>query len=278
MNRRNIIIATITLLAICNMAFAQVGASGGNGKLIAPMLPNPKLVYAGKEVYTANGKQFTRYKLKVTNFAAYPAAMFAASPSLPACGSNTSASRTWVDIFDSATNQRLYGFCALGQSQDLTELWFAVEVGKRAPQCVHIVMTDRRLNKKYISNRVCIPRHEDPAPELKPDLMIQGFKFANDPNKTLLVQVRNIGNKFSAPCVLRLTVRRINDIPVGRTTEVQVPAIQKGDSVFVKISAKQILPNNVQLKDTTFRLNIDATSLVAESNEGNNEVWHNLNP
>jgi hypothetical protein len=37
-----------------------------------------------------------------------------------------------------------------------------------------------------------------------------------------------------------------------------------------------ILPNNVSLKDTTFKLIADATKNVPESNEKNNETWHNL--
>jgi hypothetical protein len=42
------------------------------------------------------------------------------------------------------------------------------------------------------------------------------------------------------------------------------------------MDATSILPNAVSLKDTTFKVVADSTSMNAESNEGNNEKWHNL--
>lgn len=277
MDRRKSIIAALLLLVLSNLIFAQAGIQTAGGRQAGPGLPNPKLAFAGMEKYSANGKHFIRFNLKVLNFAAYPNAMFAAAPGLPACGANANASRTWVDIFDANTGQRIYGFCALGESQDLTDLWFAVEVGKNPPHCVYIVMTDRKFHKKYVSNKVCIPLLGDPPKEGKPDLTVKGFAFGNDAEKSIKVHVRNVGNDLSGNCLLRLTVRKINGVPVGRTTEVKVPMLKKGSDYYLKLQAKHILPNNVALQDTTFRLNVDATAIVAESNETNNEVWHNLN-
>lgn len=277
MNRRKIFLATILMTLItCQFVFAQ------NDRRIPERipepkigLPDPKLVFAGKEVYQANGQSFVRFNLKVVNFAAYPNAMFAPAPTLPACGSNASASRTWIDIFDASNGQRLYGFCALGQSQDLTQLWFAVKKGEEPPNCVYIVMTDRKLNKTYKSNKVCFPHTGEP-PLGKADLTIKHIAFSVTDDKKVKVQIVNIGSVGSAPCVLRLTVRKINGIPVGRTTEIALPAILPNQDKVVIIDTAQILPNNVALKNTTFRLNVDVTSLVVESNEANNERWHNL--
>ena len=68
-------------------------------------LPNPVLVYTGApEFFTTGGKDFIRYTYTVDNFNAYPNAMFAAAPTLPPCGENTKASRTWVDFFIKAAN------------------------------------------------------------------------------------------------------------------------------------------------------------------------------
>jgi hypothetical protein len=176
--------------------------------------------------------------------------------------------------------ERLYGFCALGQSQDLTQLWFAVKKGAERPDCVHIVMTDRKFNKVYKSNKVCLPQTGEPQtgepPLGKADLTIKNYVFSNTLDKDVKVQIANIGDIGSAPCVLRLTVRKINGTSVGRTTEIQLPAILPNQSKAVIIDTTQILPNNVALKDTTFKLNVDVTSLVIESNEANNEKWHNL--
>ncbi len=274
MNRRKILLGSVLMtLILCQFVFAKPGVQIPDGKLIAISLPDPKLVFTGKEVYQANGQTWVRYNLKVVNFSAYPNALFAAAPSLPACGSNASASRTWIDVIDSSNGQRIYGFCALGQAQDLTQLWFAVKKGDDPPPCVHIVMTDRRLNKVYKSNRVCFPHT---PPHGKADLTIKHYALSPILNKTVKVQIVNIGNVASTPCVLRLTIRKINGIPVGRTTQIILPAILPGQDKVVVINAAQILPNNVALKDTTFKLNVDATSIVTELNEANNEKWHNL--
>lgn len=108
----------------------------------------------------------------------------------------------------------------------------------------------------------------------QPDLSIRQFLFPPTNDKALRVRVVNTGQGPSAACRLVLTVRKINGVAVGRTTHVNVPALAAGASDWLLIDAKSILPNNVSLQSTTFRLNVDATELIAESNEANNEVWH----
>lgn len=110
----------------------------------------------------------------------------------------------------------------------------------------------------------------------QPDLSIKEFSFPPTNDKALRVNVINSGNKASAPSILRLTVRKINGVAVGRTTEIKIPALPAGKDKWVVIDAKSILPNNVALESTTFKLNADAGQTVAESDEDNNEKWHNL--
>lgn len=114
----------------------------------------PKLVFQGTEPYTANGKSWIRYKLAIVNPEIFSADQFAPAPDLPPCGLNTNASRTWVDIYNTSTNQRIYGFCALSSPQDLGSLWFGVEKGVSPPPQVHVILTDRRTNTVYRSNSV----------------------------------------------------------------------------------------------------------------------------
>lgn len=116
-----------------------------------PPLPNPVLILTGQESYEANGKQWTRYNYSVFNAEAYPNDLFAAAPELPPCGKNTKASRTWVDLFDQR-GTRLYGFCALGGSEGLNKLWFALERDVIPPSWIYIEMNDRKTNTKYKSN------------------------------------------------------------------------------------------------------------------------------
>ena len=136
------------IAAACGIGTAS--AMSGVGKRPAP-LPNPVLYLSSIEYYTANGKDFTRYKYGVDNSTAYPDSLFAASPNLPPCGLNTNASRSWVDIFDSR-GKRLYGFCAFGNAADLNKIWFAMETAIVPPSYIYIEINDRATNMKYKSN------------------------------------------------------------------------------------------------------------------------------
>jgi hypothetical protein len=113
--------------------------------------PNPILYLVSQEYYSAGGKNWVRHQYDVFNKDRYPAYMFAAAPSLPPCGTNTNASRSWVDFFDSRGN-RLYGFCALGSPSSLGSIWFATEEGTVPPSWVYIEINDRQTNQKYKSN------------------------------------------------------------------------------------------------------------------------------
>ena len=117
----------------------------------APVLPNPVLYFLGQEFLTINGKQVTRYNFDVANKSDYPDDLFAASPNLPPCGTNTKAARTWVDFSDQS-GKRVQGFCALGKAADLNGIWFALETGVVPPSWVYIEMNDRKTNTKYKSN------------------------------------------------------------------------------------------------------------------------------
>ena len=113
--------------------------------------PKPVLYLLRTEPFTIGGKNWIRYRYDVANKSAYPAAMFAAAPSLPPCGINTNASRTWVDFFDS-TGKRIYGFCALSKPDDLGKIWIAFEEDVVPPSYVYIELNDRQTNTKYKSN------------------------------------------------------------------------------------------------------------------------------
>ncbi len=128
-----------------------LGLIATQGVASVPILPNPVLYLTSQEPFQQGAKQFIRYHYDVENKDAYPADFFAASPSLPPCGKNTKASRTWVDFFDQG-GKRLYGFCALTKPADLNGIWFALEDGVVPPSYVYIELNDRLTNTKYKSN------------------------------------------------------------------------------------------------------------------------------
>jgi hypothetical protein len=121
------------------------------GVASAPALPNPMLYFLGAQYLTISGKQVIRYNYDVANKDVYPDDMFAASPNLPPCGSNTKAARTWVDLYDQ-NGKRLNGFCALGKSSDLGKIWFSLDENLVPPSYIYIELNDRQTNTKYKSN------------------------------------------------------------------------------------------------------------------------------
>lgn len=139
--KKKTVLAVATLILVCAI----------RGSAVAPVLPNPILYFVGAEYVELNGKQITRYRFDVLNKDQYPDDMFAASPALPPCGSNTKAARTWIDLYDQS-GKRLNGFCALGKSADLNGIWFALDTDVLPPSWIYIEMNDRKTNTKYKSN------------------------------------------------------------------------------------------------------------------------------
>ena len=135
--------------ALCALIFVISLSTQSTANNIS--LPNPVLYFKYAENLDVNGKQLTRYHFGVDNKEAYPAEMFAASPNLPPCGTNTKASRTWVDLYDQS-GKRLNGFCALGKSADLDSIWFSLERDAVPPSWIYIELNDRQTQTKYKSN------------------------------------------------------------------------------------------------------------------------------
>ena len=113
-----------------------------------PDLPAPALELESVTVESG----FARFELNVTNYAHFPDALFAPAPDLPACGLNTSASRTWVDIYNGDDGYE-FGFCSLGAAADMNGIYFVTPVDEY-PAEAYVVVHDRRCNQTYTSNRI----------------------------------------------------------------------------------------------------------------------------
>jgi len=132
------------------------------------------------------------------------------------------------------------------------------------------------LTPSFTTSAVTAVNRKEMNTSAAADLSISDFVFAPNNEKAVRVHIVNKGAVTSGACVLRLTVRKVNGIPGGRFTEIKLQPLSPGKDRWLLINARSILPNNVSLESTTFKLNADATSIVAEANEANNEVWHNL--
>ena len=138
--------------AVLAVVFFSMALSAAAVCTNPPPFPNPKVALLSKGPDGA----FTRYWFTVSNRALYTNALFAASPALPPCGLNTSASRTWLRIYDE-NGKYLYGYCALSNNTQMARLSFAVNSGSPQPKGFHITLEDRLCGKTVKSNVVPIP-------------------------------------------------------------------------------------------------------------------------
>ena len=122
-----------------------------------PALPAPKVVLEDRAAYSTPAGRWVRHRLDVTNWQSYHPSLFAPAPHLPACGRNTKASRTWVDIYDAVNGHRIYGYCAIGKPEGLRDIQFAVKSGEQAPARIYVRMTDRLTRRTVTSDVVRIP-------------------------------------------------------------------------------------------------------------------------
>ena len=110
----------------------------------AAIYPSPVIRYDHTD---AEGRVY----IPVDNWSAYPDVMFRRAPDLPPAGTNTSASRTWVEIYNADNNARLYGFVGFSSGADLKTIWFKPPTPNGR---VYIIMNDRACSRTYKSNIV----------------------------------------------------------------------------------------------------------------------------
>lgn len=132
------------LFFIAGSAFVQLSAQ---------QIPKPVLIFKGS---MRNASGITQYNFAVSNYSAYSGEFFKPAPDLPPCGVNHDASRMWVEIFDN-DQKHISGFCAMKASAELQKLWFAVPVGKQAPEWIRVVLRDRRTGQTT-EDRLKIPK------------------------------------------------------------------------------------------------------------------------
>ena len=140
--------SSAVLICFCLLTIAAIRVTG---RADASALPSPVISFTHSEYYSTQGKDFIKYHFEVSNKDTYPADLFVESPSLPPCGDNTKASRTWIDVYEQ-NGKRLNGFCAIVSTKDLGDIWFALESNVVPPSWVYIEFTDRQTNTKYKSN------------------------------------------------------------------------------------------------------------------------------
>jgi hypothetical protein len=139
----------------------------GGGVVPPRALPTPVLAVTGRKVNPAVPDGPAVFGLSITNWAEFPPEYFEPAPDLPPCGANTNASRTWLDIFDADTKQRLYGYCALSVPEMMAKLSLSVTALQDPPTHLYVTLTDRRANVVRTSNVVDTRTPQPPAVPLQ---------------------------------------------------------------------------------------------------------------
>jgi hypothetical protein len=124
--------------------------------LVCPVdLPDPLLTFDRVET----DGDLDRYWFSVSNYAAYPDALFWMTNYYLPCGANDTPSRSWVDFFEDTggdIDQRIYGFCALESASGMQSIWFTVDAGAAPPPAVYIAIEDRACEQRYVSNTISL--------------------------------------------------------------------------------------------------------------------------
>lgn len=148
-------------------AFLAVVPAAGHAQP-AP-LPTPSVTVLSGEPYETPSGRFIRYRTPVSNWSVYSDALFAAAPNLPPCGLNHNASRSWVDIYGSSSNVRLYRFCALGRAKELNNIWFSIPESELPPLSIYVVILDRLTGRVGRSRPVPVPHVLSHVPGTRPN-------------------------------------------------------------------------------------------------------------
>ena len=118
-------------------------------------MPKPELRYVRSDEVTISGGRFRVYTIEITNRSEISDEFFAVSPDLPPCGSNTNASRTWINIYIDGS-KRIYGYCAIRSNAELSSLKFSVPADSPQPTEIFVDFVDRREGRQVKSNKVSV--------------------------------------------------------------------------------------------------------------------------
>lgn len=117
--------------------------------------PSPKLKLVNVTDGTNNGFAVKVYEIEVVNRADISDELFIAAPVLPPCGTNTNASRTWINLYDEKS-VRIYGWCLIKSSSELASLRFMMRATDAQPKKVFIDLVDRAEGQVLRSNKISL--------------------------------------------------------------------------------------------------------------------------
>jgi len=171
------------------------GPSSCDDDLCFPNTPSPDLVFESSQTINSGGQLLKKINLDVNNYLSFDNDLFSNAPSLPGCGSNSNASRSWVQIFDHLDNY-INGFCMYSQNSDLNDIWFTIPDTECLPEYVYIKVIDRLCNETFYSNQINLSSLNSVSCNTGcPDLIIESINVTNYQNSSINYEftIKNIG-------------------------------------------------------------------------------------
>jgi hypothetical protein len=81
-------------------------------------------------------------------------------------------------------------------------------------------------------------------------------------DKVVLVHIVNTGNSATTECKLVLTITKINGVAANRQKDVIVSALASRKDTWVMIDATSVLPKNLELEATSFKLSLHGRTVA----------------
>jgi len=123
--------------------------------VLGQTMPKPKLKLIAVTDGVNNGFAVKVYEIEVVNRADISDEFFIAAPALPPCGTNTNASRTWINLYNEKST-RMYGWCGVKSNSELASLGFMIPAGEPQPKKIFIDLVDRAEGIVLRSNKITI--------------------------------------------------------------------------------------------------------------------------
>ena len=125
-------------------------------RAVAQNIPEPTIAFDRSEHEVFAGHEIQDYFIEVVNRNEFSEDLFVRTSSLPPCGKNPNASRTWLNFY-SAGGHRIYGHCVIDGTQQLASIGFGIPKGTKPPKKIYIEFVDRLTGTVVRSNTIDLP-------------------------------------------------------------------------------------------------------------------------
>jgi hypothetical protein len=262
-------------------------------------IPDPVLVWRNVEtVKGSDGNPYIGITLGISNYAQFPAILFAKDSTLPPCGSNTAASRAWLRVYDAQSNKEINNYCRMNTASELRTFSFNVK-RENLPSRVYVVVDDRAAKKTYKSNCINPMNGEACASApiinggninigkgiekirphqfevLQPDLVITNIWVSEDNNRVTVRVKNNCKGDVTASFPVNLYIHETADpkskVLFGQARKITAK-LTAGVTGYVEFDISQFSKGKDIFATNSYEILVDSGNYIEETNEKNNTI------